>query len=104
VLVGLALRPRSQPRVSSAGFRPQVVQANSRAVQARGQEVVDREVDAGRVQLLEDGADATDGFAVGFIDAGQLDERRLECLKRGRSAGPPRPPLREVPAELVGRV
>ena len=73
------------------------------AVQAGGQEVVDGEVDAGRVELLEDGADAADRVAVGFFNARQLDERHLEGLERRDGGRPAVSPLRAVLVE-VGRV
>lgn len=41
-----------------------------RTVEARGQEVVDRKVDASRVQLLEDRADTADRVAVRVLDPG----------------------------------
>ncbi len=60
---------------------PQVVQADPRAIEPSRQQVVDRKIDARRVELLEDCANATDRLAVGVVDAGQLDERNFECLK-----------------------
>jgi len=78
------------------------VQPDARAVEASGQEVVDREVDPGRVELLEDCADSADRLAVGVVDAWQLDERHLEGLECAHSGGPAVPPLRAV-AVLVLR-
>ena len=58
------------------------VQTDSVAVQARGEEVVNRQFHAGGVQLFEDRADAADRLGVGFVHARKLDERNLERLER----------------------
>jgi hypothetical protein len=61
------------------------MQPDAWTVEPGREQVVDRQVDARGVQLLEDRADPADRLAVGLVDPGQLDQRRLERLEsRGR--------------------
>ena len=61
---------------------PQRMQIDAVFIQARGQQVVHREFDAGAVDLLEDRADLRQPFSVAGFDAGQGDGGNQESCRR----------------------
>src|SRR5208282_2346160 len=60
-------------------------------------EVIDREFDSRRVELLEDGANTADCLMVRIPDAGQLDQRNGEVLEVVDGVGPGITPLLAKP-------
>ena len=53
----------------TAALLPQLMQANAGTIEAGGQEVIDRQFDPRRVELLEDGTDTADRLMVRILDA-----------------------------------
>ena len=76
------------------------MKADARPVEPRRKQVVDREIDARGVQLLEDRTHTTDRLAIRIIDPGELDQRRLERLEGGNRARPAVAPVGSISLDL----
>src|SRR5260370_38847803 len=85
-------------------LRPEIVEVDTRAVQPRGEQVIHRELDAGRVELLEDCANPADGFAVGLVDPWEFDVRYIKVLKFSNGGRPTVAPLLPGLRNLVCRI